>query len=160
MLDDRRYVSRPPQTGVIMALGAFITSACELPGYLYPVPHPASRWRDCERSGDQGLECPGWECKHITHPGWLLMLPCILHTLLVIIMTAMGHCPHQYSPFISNFENKPDGLVLVWMLNGQLKLEKYFYCLSLSLWVLLISMIILKIKSNPPGSWYREIKFP
>ena len=94
---------------------------------------PASRLlRECEWSGDQArasdMECPEWECKQITHH---LMLYSGHHYR---VMTDPGSLSSViFSPASQNFENKPDGLVLGWMLNGQLKLEKYFYCLSLRL---------------------------
>ena len=97
---------------------------------------PASRLlRECEWSGDQArasdMECPEWECKQITHH---LMLYSVFSGHHYHVMTDPGSLSSViFSPASQNFENKPDGLVLGWMLNGQLKLEKYFYCLSLRL---------------------------
>lgn len=92
--------------------------------------------RECEWSGDQvtwasDMECPEWECKQITHH---LMLYSVFSGHHYHVMTDPGSLSSViFSPASQNFENKPDGLVLGWMLNGQLKLEKYFYCLSLRL---------------------------
>ena len=129
-------------------LGAFV-GAQELPMRAEEQRRaPGLRHRDCENVSDQVIrpaECPGWECKQITHYnsslGLMLNSPHPghhYHDLVIIITIIITTDPGSlssviFSPASQNFQNKPDGLVLGWMLNGQLKLEKYFYCLSLRL---------------------------
>ena len=111
-------------------LGAF-EGAQELPMRAKVLPG-TQHWY-CENVSDQvirGAECPGWECKQITHHRGDAYSPSLNsphpghHYYVMTDLRSLSSA--IFSPASQNFENKPDGLGLGWMLNGPIEVGKVF----------------------------------